>query len=139
MSTAAAAARSDIRLPPSPAPPPTPRSPAAWPLDTEASVENFAANLDFVARRFDEAKFDCPALPREHIDDVTRGAIGMWCAYLSADGLDLLEFRLRTIDGRGQVEYVGMFETPPTSVVQLAPNEPAPPAMAPSPTEVPRR
>lgn len=55
------------------------------------------------------------------------GALGMWCSYISADGLDLLVFRLHTIDGRGQVEYVGMFETWPTEAIELAPNEPPPP------------
>lgn len=105
----------------------------AWPLDDTASLETFTANLDLVAQRFDaEAAFSCPALQREHIDAVTRGAQPMWCFFTSADGLDLLTFRLRTIDGRGQVEYVGMFEAAPTEQLHLAPGEPNPPPITPA-------
>jgi hypothetical protein len=104
----------------------------AWPVDNFGSIETFAANLDLVAGRFDaEASFSCPALRPQHIDAVTRGALPMWCFYQSADGLDLIVFRLRTTDGRGQVEYVGMFETQPTEQIKLGPSEPPPPPMTP--------
>jgi hypothetical protein len=104
----------------------------AWPLDNGASIEVFAANLDLVAARFDaEAEFSCPPVPPEHMDAVTRGARPMWCFYTSADHLDLLSFRLHTIDGRGQLEYVGMWETRPTEPLVLAETEPTPPPLTP--------
>jgi hypothetical protein len=104
----------------------------AWPLDNDANLEVFAANLNLVATRFDaEAGFSCPPVQPEHTDDVTRGARPMWCSYVSADGLDVLAFRLHTIDGRGQVEYVGMFETRPTEPLVLPPTEPSPPPITP--------
>jgi hypothetical protein len=116
----------------------------AWPIAEGDNVSTFMAALQGVASRFPaDAKFMCPPIKPEFMDGVARGEHPMWCHYMSADGFDLLVFRLIAIDGVAHVDYVGMFETAPTSantvpVPELSMStEPLPPLTPGSKTELP--
>ena len=92
----------------------------AWPIAEGDNFATFMAALRGVASRFPaDASFSCPPIHAKFIDAVARGEHPMWCSYTSADQLDLLVFRLLVINGVGYVDYVGMFETQPTSTVPL--------------------
>lgn len=92
----------------------------AWPIAEGDNLSIFVEALRSVASRFPaDAKFNCEPIKPKYIDGVARGEHPMWCSYISADGFDLLVFRLLAINGVAHVDYVGMFETQPTSTSQV--------------------
>lgn len=91
-----------------------------WPIAERDNLATLLAALGGVASRFPaDAHFTCPPIPPDFEDEIARGEHPMWCSFVSADGLDLLVFRLLAIDGLGYVDYVGMFEAQPTSPLSL--------------------
>ncbi|MCH9687233.1 MAG: hypothetical protein K0V04_37710, partial [Deltaproteobacteria bacterium] len=113
---------------------PDPREHDAWPIAGDADLEALLINLEAVAARLPaDAARSCPPLTPAQVELVDRGQAPYWCSYQSSDGLDVLAFRLRTIEGVGYVDYVGMNETKPGAPISFD-GEPPAPSLAPTPS-----
>ncbi len=77
------------------------------------------------------AVYTCPPLVPGVQDVIQTGAEPYWCYYQSNDRLDLLVFKMRVIQGRTQVEYVGLFEERPSAPVVIPRHEAVPPLTPP--------
>jgi hypothetical protein len=115
----------------------------AWSIAEGDNFSTFMAAFRSVASRFpSDTSFTCTPIKPEFEDGVGRGDHPMWCAYTSADKLDLLVFRLLAINGVAHIDYIGMFEIKPTSatpipIPELSQSmEPLPP-LTPGPTQLP--
>ncbi len=115
---------------------------AAWGLPVTSELESVLvsrnpeqyidAMRDVGSRLSAQADFRCaPVMPPALETYVKTGAEPMWCSFTSGDRHDILLFKLRMIEGRGQIEYMGMFNERPEGPVRVASSEPPPPPVPP--------
>ena len=109
---------------------PDPRMLRARPVYAGDDGEAFMKVLRQAASRFPEAaNYELATDLHMGIQERLRtGAEPMWVYY--ENGLDRILFRMRVIEGRAWIDYVGMFEAAPTAPIQLR-DKGNPPPMSP--------
>ncbi len=86
-------------------------------FDQEHGPQEFFEVLRSVAARFPaKTAFNCPPMPNAAQFYVHNGAEPMWCFYMSRNSPrpDVLAVRMTVHSGTPKIDFVGMFDAPPT-------------------------
>lgn len=93
---------------------------AIYQHDDLLGLEFLTQFREVTSRLGKRASFNCRPMQPGWELLVAGGAEPMWCTYTSADGFDLLVFRLVTEGGEARVDYVGYMPERPTGYVRVA-------------------
>jgi len=102
-------------------------------FDPESGSKEFFEVLRSVTARFPaKTVFNCPPMPNAAQYYVRNGAEPMWCFYMnrSSPQPDVLAVRMAINSGQPKIDFIGMFDTPPSQeeLMRLrALRDPAPP------------
>lgn len=95
-------------------------------------VEFMTAFREASSRFGKQASFSCTPLQPGWQTFASAGAEPVWCSYTSADGLDIIGFRLIMYRGRLQTDYIGFFRERMTEAIRV-PEAGDPPPLTPMP------